>query len=460
MNQSQEQFEFRVLTGCHAGVSAPAQAGMQVGADLESDIILADPGLPEIPVRLNMDGEQWGFNGTPSCALNEPHRLGPIWVTLARAEQPWPSPPAQTTEPSSEADTHGDGHGVDDSDDSADEPVSGVGADSHASSVSDEASQETAVMVSPHERPIGSADTRPDSPTKRWRRRLVYVLVLLMCVLALAVALGVWRPGVSTAHIEGSGSSEPSRNVAQIWQVLQQLGYADRVDVVETSSGQLRVQGWVDGPADQDAIAQAMTRVWPMPALRLRVAAQVLDDVRHALSDVMVYVEVSLLDGTIHVEGVASDHDGISGISQRVAQRYPDVPVLTGAVVTPSELVLQLTEALGKVVPADGVQMAWRQGYLEVDVDALDLQVQQAVQSLAAEFNRQYWGRVTLTGLIVQGPELPFAIRSVVSGPQPYVVLPDGGKILLGGSHHGFRLVSVEPGRVIFEGNDNVVLPR
>ena len=73
---------------------------------------------------------------------------------------------------------------------------------------------------------------------------------------------------------------------------------------------------------------------------------------------------------------------------------------------------------------------------------------------------RLIWFRLRPEPLIVQGPELPFAIRSVVSGPQPYVVLPDGGKILLGGSHHGFRLVSVEPGRVIFEGNDNVVLPR
>lgn len=451
-----DAFEFRVLTGCHTGVCAPAHAGMLVGADLDSDIILADDGLPDVPWRIGIADDRWGVDDTASLALNTPHQLGPVWVTIARADQPWPSPPSDAdASPDNPDEDSGaavavgtDGQGdADMRPDATDGSENGVDAP---------------VVVSPDDRPLTLADSDTGAATDtRPGRPLVYVGALVACVVGLAILMGIWRPGVSTAHIETAGAGSAAHaNTEAIRQILHELGYGDSVSIVVPADGPVRLQGWVNSVADQEAIASAMTRVWPMPALRLHVSAQVLDDVSRLVSGQPVYYDVSIRNGHIHLEGVAEASDDIPDLAQRVDNLYPDVPVVVERVVGAHELLERFSAELERAGLLDSVELGWSRAHLDVDVSNLDLPAQQAAHEVATNFNREHWGRVQLTGMLEQGPTLPFAIRSVVSGPHPYVVLPDGEKILQGGSHQGYRLVSIDSGRVRFEGNNDVVLPR
>ena len=55
---------------------------------------------------------------------------------------------------------------------------------------------------------------------------------------------------------------------------------------------------------------------------------------------------------------------------------------------------------------------------------------------------------------------VPFVIRSVVGGPQPFIVLEDGSKLLVGGVYRKYRLVAVENTRIIFEGPRSAIVTR
>ncbi|WZB66636.1 hypothetical protein WJ971_00645 [Achromobacter xylosoxidans] len=55
---------------------------------------------------------------------------------------------------------------------------------------------------------------------------------------------------------------------------------------------------------------------------------------------------------------------------------------------------------------------------------------------------------------------MPFVIRSVVGGAQPFVVLEDGSKLLVGGVYRKYRLVAVENTRIIFEGPRTAIVTR
>ena len=45
----------------------------------------------------------------------------------------------------------------------------------------------------------------------------------------------------------------------------------------------------------------------------------------------------------------------------------------------------------------------------------------------------------------------PYPIRAVVSGPSPYLILPDGSRVQPGGSHAGWRLQSIDADVLVFD---------
>ena len=55
---------------------------------------------------------------------------------------------------------------------------------------------------------------------------------------------------------------------------------------------------------------------------------------------------------------------------------------------------------------------------------------------------------------------VPFAIRSVMGGAQPFVVLGDGTKLVPGGTYRQYRLVSIDNGKVTFDGPTYAVVSR
>ena len=78
------------------------------------------------------------------------------------------------------------------------------------------------------------------------------------------------------------------------------------------------------------------------------------------------------------------------------------------------------------------------------------------------EFNKKYWNIAQLGSAKPEtvADSVPFAIRSVIGGPQPFIVLADGSKVLVGGMHKKYKLIAVEDKRLIFDGPRRPIVKR
>lgn len=441
-------YELRVLSGCHAGASAPIQAGDLVGADLDCDIVLADDDLPVTPQAIGLSDGNWTLGDGGSITLNQPAAFGPVWITVAFPAQPWPQLPADAVQ------------------DAADDSEEIKQAADDLKDTGNSADDESATVV------LGPEDSDPARHDASWAaqaaesrkgsRRYFYVMVLAVAVIALMMIVAVWRPGISTAEVDATASvSDAGRDsVEQILKVLQDLGHDDHVRIVVQDQGSVILQGWISTTSEKDAIATAMTRIWPMPALQLYVVDDVVDDVHRLLNGSSVYHEVSIQDEQIWIKGVVADQKQKETAISKVQHRYAHLDIVTDSLMPASVIRDRFVETLHHADAQIDVSATWAASYLEVDVRPLPDPAQDVVHKVAASFNHEYWGRVRVLGPDAPEPGLPFTIRSVVSGPQPYVVMPDGVKLLKGGRYQGYQLKSIEAGRLVFQGDDEVIVQR
>ena len=84
------------------------------------------------------------------------------------------------------------------------------------------------------------------------------------------------------------------------------------------------------------------------------------------------------------------------------------------------------------------------------------LPVTSALRTVVDQFNTTHFGvamlgKPSLTDMPF-ADSVPFGIRLVVSGPQPFIVLDNGNKLLVGGTYMRYRLIAVEPTRLVFDG--------
>src|SRR5690606_18157913 len=97
------------------------------------------------------------------------------------------------------------------------------------------------------------------------------------------------------------------------------------------------------------------------------------------------------------------------------------------------------------------LQPVWQAATLYVDAGRMDAARRHRVADTVRAFNQAHGDDIARP----YGPNtnggIPFDILSVVSGPQPYLVLSDGRKLLTGGAVEGYRLESVEPARLVFD---------
>ena len=109
-----------------------------------------------------------------------------------------------------------------------------------------------------------------------------------------------------------------------------------------------------------------------------------------------------------------------------------------------------------------GVTLAWKADYLDIAPGALEDDQLQRLQELVDDFNKHYLGvaRIAAASAATPSDSVPFVIRSVVGGPQPFIVLEDGSKLLVGGVYRKYRLITVENTRIIFEGPRNAIVTR
>ena len=459
--------ELRVLSGAHRDAHCPVHDGATVGSDLACDIILEDADAPEYRIFLSIDAGYWSVspsddsNDQPQrLAFNHPLALGGAAITIAPATSPWPvaPTPAIVSEPTFDHEP---------------KPTAERAAASEWPDVITVGHEPTAPTVH-----AGSATgkrnshtttpPRPTMPALRKRDSWPVMLGVAAVILAILVAIimaylpaatGTPRPNVDP-RMEAAQQS-----IGQINAALERLGLASRLHVSLSADRSVTVSGWVHDEQEERRVAGVLSQVSPMPALRLSSEAQALRAAQSTLRKFPIkYVPRYEGNGRLRVTGVAPDNATRSAALRALTEQVPGMTILGGDIALQNEV----EDTLRRALDAAGLSVAsilWQSEGLVVDPSRLDALQQTRLQALVKDLNARYADVIIATQAPTTtqaqpGDSVPFRIRSVVGGLQPYVVLGDGSKLMAGGNYQGYLLVEISDKRLVFEGPHRVIIPR
>lgn len=454
--------EFRVLSGVHADARCAIDEQAVVGSDAAGDIVLSDAGVPH-SAQVRVSGEKWGLaandaNAAPDLSLSQPAKLGDVWVTVSHPDDPWPLVPAAPVAIMAN---------VGDTPDGAPALDAGTPATATASSLAGKP-VDPAVLVA-----TGAASTPP--PPRR-RGRFIVPLALALLVLAIAVALFVallpGTPPTPVAEVDPRAAAL-DKSVAAVEQALDSLGMRPALQVTRGPGGVVIVTGWVRDRAEQDRVSGALARVWPMPAMRVNNREEVAGSAQALLRPYSYKYEASMsADGSLAVRGVASDAAQRQRALNMLSSQLPGVQVDGMRVV----LAQQVSDELYGMLENAGltqVKLMWQTDRLEASTTGLTPAQQLRLREMIDRFNPRFMNIVALPALppeqIAQvkaaaappvATTVPFRIQSVIGGPQPFLVLGDGTKLVPGGTYRRYRLASIESNRIVFDQPHAAVVPR
>ncbi|MCG2600247.1 type III secretion system inner membrane ring subunit SctD [Achromobacter insuavis] len=442
-----EALELRVLSGLHRDARCQVADGAVLGADPACDIVLADDGVGPRAARVRIGEGGWDLalddaapNPQPGTPFNRPVPLGPVWITVARRGDPWTNAP-----------------------DAANDALARAAVEPAAAP---EATPAVAPAPSDEDRQLERRLPLPPAQGRR-RKRDSWPMALGLGAVVLTIVVTI----VLTLMPQSTASRAPQvdprlaaaeKSVGQISAVFERMGLTSRLHVSMARDGVVTVSGWVRNAAEQDAVASALSQIWPMPAMRISNEDEVVRTARAALRAFNVRYEPRYEgDGRLNVVGIASSARERASALDALRAQLPGMTVLGNAIA----LTQQLSDTLSsQLVDAglSGVTLAWKPDHLEIAAGALDDDQQARLQDVLNEFNQNHLGvaRLAATSASPAADSVPFVIRSVVGGPQPFIVLEDGSKLLVGGVYRKYRLVSVENTRIIFEGPRAAIVTR
>lgn len=483
--------ELRVLTGCHAGARAALVGGERLGPEEDCDLVLSDLALPAgAGAWLGLAVGRWSVrsepleptapdaagNAAPSSAWvgdtawGEVAYLGQVAVTVSAADAPWQDVPTRP--------------GVALRVQASEAPVAPEPTDpAPPPAANAERAAEPPASVVPAgvgaglaERGGGRNAAAPAMASARSRRwRPVWLMGAALAAVLLSV-LWVLLQGQESARVQASereaGASAAAEASAQRQQRLLgdiQLAIA-RVDpglrlrVEMLPAGGARVSGWVADIAQLDRLADGLADIRPPPALSVRTAAELVDDLVDVGGPEGPALRFELVDhGRVRALGlVAGASERGKVLASARARVPPGIEVVDGLRVA-SEHGGAVQDWL-RTAGFPGAQALWDGEQMVIGLDVARPE-RARLETLLARSATPLSGIpfVLRTREIVRAPPLvarvhasaaplPFRIRSVVSGPIPYVVLGDGSKLQPGGRRAGWRLVAVEPDRLVFDG--------
>ncbi|MFJ1301986.1 type III secretion system inner membrane ring subunit SctD [Pseudomonadota bacterium AL_CKDN230030165-1A_HGKHYDSX7] len=455
-----EMLELRVLSGLHRDARCDARDGAVLGADPDCDIVLADAGVAPQAGRLRLGERGWtmqaqdaaGAPAEPDTPFNQPLPLGPLWITVARRADPWAVLPAAANDADGSA---RDTAALDAA--SLDKVLAGkaVGESVDANTGTPDAPAPAAPAASRPPLPAAPARTRETWPM--WVGIGAVVLTIIV-----AIAMAWWLPAEPKAPPRPDPRLAAEQSMSQISAAIERLGLASRLHVAMSRDGTVRVSGWVRDRGEQERVAAAMTQIWPMPALQVSAEDEALQTAANALRGFSVrYAPRYDGDGRLTVQGIAGSARERASALDAVRAQLPGMTVLGNDI----RLAPDVAQAFSKeLVDAglSGVGLAWQGDRLEAAAAGLDDDQMAQLQTVMARFNTTHLGVVALAGPGERqfADSVPFDIRSVVGGPQPFIVLGDGSKLLVGGTYRQYRLAAIEPKRIIFEGPRPAIVVR
>jgi type III secretion protein D len=448
-----EALELRVLSGLHRDARCLVEDGSVLGADPACDIVLADDGLGSRAARLRIGASGWDLamddsqpDTPPGTPFNRPVPLGPVWITVARRSDPW----AQAPDAANDAQGGSPARPADQPAAPSDSPAILVAPIPAA----EEDSQLERRLPLP---PVQGRRRKRDS----WPMALGLGAVLLTIIVAIALAL-IPPSTAKRVPTPDPRLAAAEKSMGQISAVFERMGLASRLHVALSRDGTVTVSGWVRNAAEQDAVAASLSQIWPMPAMRISNEDEAVRTARAALRSFNVKYEPQYQgDGRLNIAGIASSARERASAMDALRAQLPGMTVLGNDIV----LTQQLSDTFSsQMVDAglSGVTLAWKADYLDIAPGALEDDQLQRLQELVDDFNKHHLGvaRIAAASAATPSDNVPFVIRSVVGGPQPFIVLEDGSKLLVGGVYRKYRLITVENTRIIFEGPRNAIVTR
>lgn len=494
--------ELRVLTGCHAGARVPLAGGERLGPDDGCDLILTDLGLPaEAGAWVQLATGRWWVRSDPpgadpadgASAQSLPSwvaeqawgvvaYLGQVALTVSPADAPWQQVPSRL-EPAAAAP-----HAVPGVPDAMPQPSPVADALSQKDTPGQE---EAAMLVSERvamEDAVAREGRAPTAPAavapRRWQPALIIGAALAVLLLSVFWSLlqgrGASRVVADTGPTVASAAEvDPARQqrlLRDIQLAIARVDPALRLRVDALPAGGARVSGWVADIAQLDRLAEGLADIRPAPALSVRTASDLVDDLVDAGGPDAPTLRFELLgEGRVRAVGLVTAQAERDRVLASVRARVPPGIEIVDGLRVASDQGGAVQEWL-RTAGFAGAEARWDGEQMVIGLD-IGSQERARLENLLARPSTPLSGipfvlrarEVSRAVAVAEAPRppvhasaapLPFRILSVVGGAVPYVVLGDGSKLQPGGRRAGWRLVAVEPDRLVFDGPRPLVVLR
>ena len=451
--------ELRVLSGLHREACCAARDGAVVGTDPHCDIVLADTGLGPRAARLRIGADGWDLVPEDSSAENEPGTpfnqalpLGPVWITVARSNDPWASLP-----------------------EAANDGAAAVSGPSAAQSSAMPEAQDAAAPGRPASKapntgpaPWPSTSAAPAEPRARGNKRAAWPLLLGLAAVVLAVIVAISMAWMLPTPPKQAVKQDPQQaardSLPTITAAIARLGLSDRLHAELMPDGTVQVSGWVRNSAEQDALSSALAQIWPMPSMQVSVEQTVTATADDVLKSFPVkYAARYDGNGRLAIQGIAPTTKERSAVLEALHNQLPGLTILGNDIMLAPDVLDQLA---GRITAAgiSGVGLTWKDNRLQASTSALTDSQVDALRAVVDDFNTTHFGVAMLGKPSVAdmpfADSVPFGIRSVVSGPQPFIVLDNGSKLLVGGTYMQYKLIEVAPTQLVFDGPKPAIVVR
>ena len=493
----------------------PAGGTVVIGSDAHCDFILRDSTIPAQLLQLQQQGSAWMLQWlTASGHADSSKQIflpkdkavslaaqnggsGPEAPVLAvqPVQMPWPQvlPTLISRNFQNEAALLADGGDL-----SIDVSLQGVGSED-ASSVA------TAADTAPNAQVLlPNQLARPDSalsavaPPALWAGSLLknpgqWIAVSLLLLIAIALlfylAFGWFKqmsgaqtaigssslPTLAVRQAQGIGPLALDKSRAAITAIASNLKLLPRIRIDNAENGQsgLLVQAGPLTDEETEALATALSRLSPRPGLRVVSEFSLRESVQEAVarqsaarSTLLTAVPLAL--GLFQIQGRLSENADREAVLVALRTEFAGLVVFESALQTSADMAALMVAELQKTGIAS-VQGQWQAGKLLLQVQSPQANLplwETALSRIAARYALPFTATLSWTAdpsnLVSNSrkagsgnprlqPGLPFALQSIISGPIPYVVTADGGKLLPGGSHQGWRLIDISAQRALFE---------
>lgn len=432
--------ELRVLGGRHSGACVTAEDGMQLDADDGADVMLTDLAADDGPLRLHIPDRSrwllWPANHEPdAAALSQAPRIGEVRyfgglpLCVSEIHDDWQTVAVPQTEP-----------------------------DHHM------AAGATGAL-----NPVRSS-------TSRMLRRLQLCVLTLAGIGVVVVLVKLRTPdradSVEAAVRHPQKEGEPidltdsaRRQASRIQALVQHADPALSLRYTPLRDGHVRVTGWVDSVEQLDRIDGMLDGEQPRPQVRLTVLQELREELHAQLGDTYPSLDVAP-DGParLKVSGlVTTEAERDAAMAAVRGQVAEDVDVESELRIASPRLPMEIAEAF-TAAGFPGAHASWSSGTYVVTVSVPAEERPRFERSLF-ELTKRFAGvplriKPDFVQVAAVRSPAPFRISGVMGGAFPYIVLPDGSKLLPGGRHMGWRLQAIEPEVLIFDSPRRLVVAR